>query len=677
MSNIVEYTLSLADKVSGTLTKIGIANDKQLETWAKVQQKVVAADHTMKQCGVTIGSLRGRVDALRTEKEWIPANNINAIRRTNIEIKSLEKQINKLETVNGGRLKGWFENLKTSVPIVNMVTNPLILMGAALYKVGNYIKGSQEAWRQETEAQTKLAAVLRNTAGARKEEIDNILNLASAQQKLGVVGDEVQVAGAQELSTYITKTESLKKLMPVMNDMLAQQYGYNATQEQASNIAMMMGKVMDGQTGALSRYGYKFSEAQEKILKYGNEAQRAATLAEVISSAVGGVNEALAQTPEGRLKQFENNLSDIQERVGKIYTDVKAALLPLFAWLQTALNNTVVWFENNQGAIVGFVTLIAETIKTSFAIIGSILKGVVFAFNWWGEKLRENNPLITGLTIVLGALTLVMIGFAAQAKMVVFWSTAVARAKMFWAAAQNKLNLAIWASPTTWIIAGIIALIAVIAYLCYKIEGWGSLWKGIVGFMKYSFLGFIEEIKLGYTSFVNGFMIGLNYIKRGWYEFKEAVGMGDSSENQSAINKINADIDARKKAISAAKDKVTEYQSKAALSLAGINMSWNSEKSLADITGGLKASLGIDAPGIPGMDNLGDGSSGIDKSASTDTAASSIATGGSKNTSITITLGNLVENIVFNGSYEDNRGEMITNLENALIRVLQMARSAQ
>lgn len=97
--------------------------------------------------------------------------------------------------------------------------------------------------------------------------------------------------GDQELSTYLTKRETLEKLIPVMNDMIAQQYGINASQESAANIATMLGKVMDGQTGALSRYGYKFDEAQEKILKYGTEEQRCAVLTEVITSSVGRMHK--------------------------------------------------------------------------------------------------------------------------------------------------------------------------------------------------------------------------------------------------------------------------------------------------------------------------------------------------------------------------------------------------
>jgi len=87
--------------------------------------------------------------------------------------------------------------------------------------------------------------------------------IESTQQELGVIGDEVQLSGAQEMATYLQKKESLEKLIPVMNDMLAQQYGLNATQENAVQIATMLGKAMDGQTGALSRYGYSFDSAQE------------------------------------------------------------------------------------------------------------------------------------------------------------------------------------------------------------------------------------------------------------------------------------------------------------------------------------------------------------------------------------------------------------------------------
>ncbi len=56
------------------------------------------------------------------------------------------------------------------------------------------------AYTAQLEAETKLAVNMRNTMGAREADIQSIKDLCSAQQQLGVIGDEVQLAGAQELN---------------------------------------------------------------------------------------------------------------------------------------------------------------------------------------------------------------------------------------------------------------------------------------------------------------------------------------------------------------------------------------------------------------------------------------------------------------------------------------------
>ncbi len=173
-------------------------------------------------------------------------------------------------------------------------------------------------YQLQIEAETKLAVNMRNTMAATDEQIQSIKDLCAAQQELGVIGDEVQLAGAQELATYLSEKESLEQLIPVMNDMLAQQYGLTASQENAAQIATMLGKVMDGQTGALKRYGYTFDDVQEQILKYGTEAERAAVLTDVVSASVGGMNAELAKTDVGRIKQIENSIGDLKEKMGGI-----------------------------------------------------------------------------------------------------------------------------------------------------------------------------------------------------------------------------------------------------------------------------------------------------------------------------------------------------------------------
>jgi hypothetical protein len=176
---------------------------------------------------------------------------------------------------------------------------------------------------QETN-EAKLANVMRNTMGATEADVDAIKRLCSAQQELGVIGDEVQLAGAQELATYLEERKSLEQLIPVMNDMIAQQYGLEASGESAAQIATMLGKVMQGQTEALSRYGYGFNEAQKEILQTGTEAERAAVLMDVITESVGGTNEALAQTDSGKLQQAVNVMGDMKEAAGAIVQPIMA-----------------------------------------------------------------------------------------------------------------------------------------------------------------------------------------------------------------------------------------------------------------------------------------------------------------------------------------------------------------
>ena len=201
----------------------------------------------------------------------------------------------------------------------------------------NFSKSAKELYNIQLEGETKLETVLGKHLNATKEQIQATKDYASALQEVGVIGDEVQLAGLQELSTYIENPDSLKTMNGVLNDMLAQQYGLNASAESAVTISTMLGKVLAGQTSALSRYGYTFDEAQEKLLKYGTEEQRVATLAEVVLDSVGGMNEALAQTPAGRMKQLENTMGDIKERFGEAITQIEVLLLPALKQVANAL----------------------------------------------------------------------------------------------------------------------------------------------------------------------------------------------------------------------------------------------------------------------------------------------------------------------------------------------------
>lgn len=191
----------------------------------------------------------------------------------------------------------------------------------------------------QTEAETKLTTIMKQRMQATDKSIQKIKDYASAQQQIGVVGDEVQLAGAQQLATFLKTDEALKELIPAMNNLAVQQNGVNVSSGSMVNIGNLMGKVMQGQTSALTRVGITFDEAQEKVLKYGNEQERAAMLAQVITDNVGEMNKAIASTPAGKLQQIKNNFGDIKETLGRALNNI---FVPLLTYIDKAVQKLAV-----------------------------------------------------------------------------------------------------------------------------------------------------------------------------------------------------------------------------------------------------------------------------------------------------------------------------------------------
>lgn len=684
MANILEYTLSLNENLSAKLKKIGINSDEALDVFSELQKQTVNVNKVMGAMGTSIGTLSQKLELLRREKEWIPAGNEKDLRRYNKEIHKLEQQINRLNTINGSRLKKWFGDLKAQVPMLNAVTNPIALVGVGIYKLSGYLQNSAAAYKEESVQVTKLQQIMQNTMGATGDQVKSILDLASAQQKLGVIGDETQLSGAQELATYITKKESLEKLMPAMNDMLAQQYGLNATQEQATTIAQMMGKVLDGQVGALSRYGYHFTEAQEKVLKYGNEQERVAMLSEVVSHYVGGVNEALAQTPEGKLKNAANNMGDLQERVGGLFIAVQAALIPLRLKIQEIVEKIIVFFEQNKEKILAITGAIAGVLGTVFGIIwdvisavGSVIGSVITKFSEFIGAVSDGNPIALALAGAIGMLSVALAinylwtkRMIAQAKLkniwdkiTVFWTNLTTGA--FW-----KLTVAMLSNPVTWIILGVVALIGTIAWLIMKLDGWKETWENLVKYMSISWDIFKANLTYSWMSFTDTFLSGIELIEKAWYKLQS---LWDKEGASAGLSKIESKQWERAQQIAEAKGKLEDLvKQRDAIDV--IQLKWNDTK-LSDVIGGIKSQLGIAPPIIPGSEN-----SNVDPENPTDPVKPTtevIATGGTKNNVFNISLGKLVENINISkaGGFRENANAMSDEVLDLLSRVLSMAQS--
>jgi hypothetical protein len=271
--------------------------------------------------------------------------------------------------------------------------------------VGKFIKDSNDAYNVQMQNELKLTAHMKHRMNATDDEIQSIKDLASAQQKIGVIGDEIQLAGAQQLTTYAKQSSTLKTLIPAMNNLIAQNAGYDATAGDATSAADMLGRALNGQYTSLRHMGVMFSEAQKNVLKYGTEEQKAAVLADAINSRVGNMNELLSQTPTGQLKQLQNDFGDLQEELGATWQMLVSSWVPVIGNVVKAVAPPVIMVARGISAIG---TVIAELDSPVTRAIGLTIAGMV-AMRKLSLVIGATNAklLLLGVivTAILGALS--------------------------------------------------------------------------------------------------------------------------------------------------------------------------------------------------------------------------------------------------------------------------------
>lgn len=335
-----------------------------------------------------------------------------------------------------------------------------------------------DAYAVQETAERKLETVMRQRMGASEDDIQSIKDLASAQQEIGVIGDEVQLSGAQQIATFLKERDSLAALMPAMNNLLAQQKGLTATTGDAVQIGNLMGKAMMGQVDALKRVGITFTEAEGNVMKYGTEQERAAMLAQIITNNVGEMNAELANTESGKQQQLVNTLGDMKEELGAL---VNGAL--------------------------PFVTIAAESTQ-ALASITTLITGVK-ALSTTIYASAKAFAVSTAAFIKNKAATLATA--AAQG--------VVKAATLAWTGVQKVLNIVLTANPIGLVIAAIGALVTAVIYAYNNCEGFRKIVNKVW-----------EAIKPLATAIMNGLAKAFEWLvekcKEAWEWLKNILGLG-------------------------------------------------------------------------------------------------------------------------------------------------------
>ena len=311
-------------------------------------------------------------------------------------VSNINQQMQNAERSAGG-LTNKLLGISSSLQIFSFAKNKVdMLAGSVAGLVGEY--------QHELEMETRLATVMQARFGASGTAINEMKSVLQQQELATGYSYEMLTNGAQELATYITDAKTLKGLMPVLANM-AKQGGVNSEQGMMS-YATMLGKVMGGDMGGMSKRGYIFTDAEKQAFKLMNEEQKLAFITKTVNESIGqqagmlnALNTQSVQTLSiqmdnvrkslgGALKPFQDmfNLVTMKWKIA-FYEDILKAL----QFIQKHINGVVIALGALGVAVVALGVYFA--ILKREAIASAISSAIAWAV--------ANAPLIGIIAIIL------------------------------------------------------------------------------------------------------------------------------------------------------------------------------------------------------------------------------------------------------------------------------------
>ena len=258
-------------------------------------------------------------------------------------VKTMDRELKKA----GNSIKAFGNKVKAGMK--SIAKWAAIGFGALTAAAGVFIKQSIDAAKDKLKADKLLETNLMKQANASKEHIKMLKDEASALQDVGVVGDDVAVAGASRLAVFKMNADQIKKTMPILDDMIAYDKGLNGTQEDAIAIGELYGKAINGKVNALKKYGVVLTANEEKLFKVMSTEQRIEFINKKLEKSIGGTNKALRETDEGKIVAMKGAWGDMQAELGK-------KLIP-------QLGAIAEWFHSKIPSIQDFILSLADKIQ--------------------------------------------------------------------------------------------------------------------------------------------------------------------------------------------------------------------------------------------------------------------------------------------------------------------------
>ena len=249
-------------------------------------------------------------------------------------------------------------------------------------------------------------------------------------------------------------------------------------------------------------------------------------LSDAIPGASGKIQEALKKNgaytgdfrkalEQGKISADEFNkaimdlgMTDVAREAATSTKTIEGAVGNMQAGIVTKINEIIDAIGKDK--ITGIISGIGELVTGGLDVLKTVVPPVVSAISGLVSVISTLAPVLIGAGAALA--TLHFASVISGAGGFVAWITKIVTGTKLWTMAQAALNLVMSANPITLIIAGIVALVAIILYLWNTNEGFRNAVIAIWNAIKQAFITAWEAIKTAWSAcgeFFSGLWEGL------------------------------------------------------------------------------------------------------------------------------------------------------------------------
>jgi tape measure domain-containing protein len=521
MANGYTYEIKLRDLMTAQLNRAKNAASAVGNKMTELAQKI---SKSMGQNSTSINQLTQKLVALQQKRD--SAFSTREIGNYNRAIKQTEKQLQRLQNLPSPGILGRFRNMASQIGSIIGLTGGLGIVlaglgaGAGVIKLGSDLEQTRISFQTMMGSAEKgnnmlkdINALGASTPFANKDLQQNaklLLNFGVAGQKviptLKTLGD---VSGGN--------SERLNQLT------LAYSQVASAGKLQGQDLMQMVNAGFNPLNEISRITGESLGDLRKKM-EDGGISAKMVELALKSATSEGGMfhnmMEKQSKTLGGKWSTFLDTVTDKMAVLGESMTPYLSKIIDVAQVALGSLMKLPDWIDKNQTTLL-ILGGVAGTVALAIGAVNTVLYIAALRSAWLNKETKLQifwGRIVTAwewskqaaLWAVAGATSFVALvtnKAAMAAKLQAFWSGIVTGATKVWTTIQWGLNAAMAANPIGAIIAGIVALITLIAAAVYKYEEWGAAVLLLLGP-----LGLLINVIMA--------------VKRNWGSVKEAFTTG-------------------------------------------------------------------------------------------------------------------------------------------------------